>query len=273
MRNDHTLRVFAITAVVALSACGGSDRDPAGPAAPTGENPPPVAVGGTIAAAACLEQFALIPPIVIDAVAQLRVFYGHTSHGSQLMTGLDLVEAEAAAYQQPLVVERSGDLGHLGDLAWEQTTRAWLSDHAATTDVVIWSWCGGCSDNTPAGIDAYLIAMNQLEIDFPDVVFVYMTGHLDGSGPEGTLYANNDRIRAYCDAHEKWLFDFADIESYDPAGNYYPNDTDACQWCAVWCATHDCPGCGGCAHSHCLNCYHKGLAFWWLLARIAGWQA
>jgi hypothetical protein len=28
-----------------------------------------------------------------------------------------------------------------------------------------------------------------------------------------------------------------------------------------------------CAHSHCFNCYLKGKAFWWLLARMAGWSA
>ena len=42
----------------------------------------------------------------------------------------------------------------------------------------------------------------------------------------------------------KVLFDFADIESYDPAGNYYPNGSDACEWCDDWCAAHP----GDCAN-------------------------
>ena len=33
-----------------------------------------------------------------------------------------------------------------------------------------------------ADISTYLNLMNYLEHDFPDVKFVYMTGHLDGSG-------------------------------------------------------------------------------------------
>jgi hypothetical protein len=69
------------------------------------------------------------------------------------------------------------------------------------------------------------------------------------------------------------LFDFADIESWDPEGKYYPNDSDACHWCLDWCADHDCPTCGYCAHSRCFNCYQKGKAFWWLLATLHGWLA
>ena len=74
-------------------------------------------------------------------------------------------------------------------------------------------------------------------------------------------------------ANGKLLFDFADIESWDPDGTYYPDETDACNWCSDWCAIHTCPGCAGCAHSHCFNCYLKGKAFWWLMARMIGWQA
>ncbi len=170
------------------------------------------------------------------------------------------------------ITEISGDLGTSGDVAWANTTRARLDQPGNGYNVVAWSWCGGVSGNSTAGIDAYLAAMDQLERDYPGVKFVYMTGHTDGSGASGTLRANNARIRAYCAANGKWLFDFEDIESYDPAGNYYPDTSDSCSWCSNWCQAHACPSCsGGCAHSDCFNCYLKGRAFWWLLARMAGW--
>lgn len=30
------------------------------------------------------------------------------------------------------------------------------------------------------------------------------------------------------------LYNFADIESYAPAGACYPNESDVCSWCSAW---------------------------------------
>ncbi len=203
----------------------------------------------------------------IDAARAVfpKIFYGHTSHGSQIITGLGMLHDEDASLTPPQFTEVSDDLGHNGDLGWVDRTRDALGSTGNGYDMVVWSWCGGASDNTTEGIAAYLTAMDQLERDYPGIVFVYMTGHLDGSGPDGTLHRNNEQIRSWCRAHGKVLFDFADIESWDPGGNHYPDDDDSCNWCSTWCAAHSCPACGSCAHSHCFNCYRKGQAFWKML--------
>ena len=246
-----------------------------------------------------------IPDYWIEqAKEQLRLSYGHTSHGSQPVSGMGVLRDDpsygglydfntsGAIVSGTLSLDDytpSGDLGHYGDTSWADRTRTYLNSPGtgSSRNVVVWSWCAGVSDNTPAGIDAYLAAMDQLETEYPDVTFVYMTGHLDGTGVSGDLNVNNNQIRDYCIANNKVLFDFADIESYDPDGNYYldlaandycsydsdGNGTRESNWANEWCAAHpgECSSCS-CAHSRPLNCDLKAGAFWWMLARLAGWD-
>lgn len=272
------IRVVAFVMTVALAAgltqitsgCGSENS----PGNPGGSGPADTIPARPILAGhEAVVQFALIPDSVFSAIrANSRIFYGHTSHGSQIITGLQMLAAgKDPTYEPPPFDEVGSDLGHLGNTAWADDTRTWLDDHPGQVDVVMWSWCGGCSDNSAQGIRDYLAAMEQLEAEYPTIAFIYMTGHLDGSGSGGNLHARNEQIREYCAANEKILFDFADIESYDPAGNHYPDASDDCDWCETWCTSHTCPDCSSCAHSHCFNCYLKGKVFWWMMARIAGW--
>ncbi|MGA1842440.1 MAG: DNRLRE domain-containing protein [bacterium] len=223
------------------------------------------------------------------AKSNLRIWYGHTSHGSQITSGMEAMADSLFSFNSGpgslSYVERTDmDLGHEGDLAWRDATVTQLNMATNDRNVVIWSWCGGVSDNTESGINTYLQAMNQLETDYPYIKFVYMTGHLDGTGETGNLHIRNNQIRDYCRANNKILFDFADIESYNPDGNYYLDreSDDNCDyyeggvprnWAQEWCAANpgECSSCE-CAHSQSLNCDLKARAFWWMLARIADWD-
>ena len=109
-----------------------------------------------------------------------------------------------------------------------------------------------------------------------------MTGHLDGGGSEGNLHTRNEQIREYCRNHNKVLFDFADIERYDPDGTdfldlgaddecNYSGGNWADEWCAANLGSDLCDSCS-CNHSKALNCNQKSRAFWWMMARLAGWN-
>jgi len=247
---------------------------------------------------------------IVNAKDTLHIAYGHTSHGSQLITGMYVLDTfmggnglytynndgsgGALDLRDGIMV---GDAGYYPQ--WVNETRFYLGDPDPVTgtgtdhpeiNVVIWSWCGQVSSLTEERmISEYLSPMNQLEDDYPGVTFVYMTGHLDGTGLEGNLHQRNEQIRNYCLNNNKWLYDFANIESYDPDGNYYgdkyPNDNcdydsdgngslDA-NWAINWQDSHtegvdwyDCSS----AHSQALNANMKAYAAWWLWARIAGWE-
>ncbi len=59
-----------------------------------------------------------------------------------------------------------------------------------------------------------------------------MTGHTDGAALTGNVPTRNKQIRDYCLANNKILYDFADIESYDPDGDYFGDKlvNDACDY-------------------------------------------
>ena len=223
---------------------------------------------------------------VEEAKGRFRIWYGHTSHGSQILSGMAAMRDALFNYNQGpgtlSIVEVGGDLGNPNYTAWAQTTREQLVKPSNDRNVVMWSWCGQVSSATEEIIRRdYLGQMSALEADFPSMKFIYMTGHLDGSGVSGNLNRRNQQIREFCRANGKILFDFADIESYDPDGSYYLDKAadDGCNyfdgtstrnWAQDWCERNPgrCSSCS-CAHSESLNCDRKARAFWWMMARMA----
>lgn len=240
-----------------------------------------------------------------QAKSVLHIAYGHTSHGSQLTDGMSGLVGFANGGGKGLALPdnafawNNGGTGGALDLhdyamggdvgyhpAWVNNTIAYLNNPAnSDVNVVIWSWCGQMTSKFTSNklVSEYLAPMSALESSYPNVIFVYMTGHVD-IGQDANQKAACQAIRDYCIANNKVLYDFADIEHYDPDGNYYEFVDDNCgvytsagaglydNWATRWQGSHtvgvDWYNCSS-AHSQALNANQKAYAAWALWCALA----
>jgi hypothetical protein len=237
-------------------------------------------------------DFSSIPSTWIETVkSAVRLHYAHTSHGSQLVTGLERIEDQNSVYGVEIgysyLPEEANTLCIFDgqehetyispELYWQtpegrQFTQDVL-DHNPTLTMSGWSWCCQLDYYSSGEVDEYLIQMASLEAANPGIRFIYMTGNAQGTGSDGyNRWQNNQKIRQYCLNNDKILFDFADLDAWWFNGSTW--DSAFYEWEGYSVPVEHTQFHGDEAgHTTYESCEQKARALWWLLAVAAGWQS
>lgn len=249
-----------------------------------------------------VDDFENIPDRWLEAAKNLTIHYAHTSHGRQIPEGAGYVETNInSTYNLIRRVSSTEGLPAQGDPPglrmydgnppetyiapddyWDGASGMDRTRAVADTgnyDFSMWSWCGQQSDNTVETVQRYLDNMAQLESEYPEMRFILMTGHLGSQNNQyqysdatrDILKRNNDMVRDYARNNSMIVFDFADIEGHNGTGYCYSNDYHDPYETIVECEWPSSPT-FTCAHSVGPNCVRKAKAFWYMMARLAGWD-
>jgi hypothetical protein len=264
---------------------------------------PPIFTDGYFIADHQATRFETIPASWLAAAKGLNVHLMGRSHSTQVTHGMESLEAGDATFAVATgwfsLPEDPGALciygaqagtpyctfdfylnnadGIPGNFADAQNIHAALV-RSPGIDVSVFYWCRDLEEMSAAAVDAYLVALAALEAQYTNVKFVYVTGNADAGGEAGhRRHENNERIRAWVRlGNERFLFDYEDIISHAWNGSAWEQAT------VSWNGTnlpflnpqYD-PAVNGpefqYTHANEAGCRAVAKAFWFLLARIAGW--
>jgi hypothetical protein len=234
----------------------------------------------------------LIPSEWIESAKDnMRIHYAHTSHGGQITEGLSIIESDDSSFAvsvgYPSLPTETGALCILDgnppetyitpDLYWQGASGVALTqttlDNNPTVTVSLWSWCTQVDYYSEEEVQDYLDTMNSLEVANPDITFIYMTGNAQATDASGyNRWQRNEQIRQYCQDNDKILFDFADLDSWSDSEQSTYDYVVGEQTLHIPVEHPDFNG-DEAAHTTYTSCEQKGLAFWWLMAMLAGWNA
>ena len=238
----------------------------------------------------------IIPLKYIEyAKEKIKVYYAHTSHGEQPVVGLELIEKMDNKFSvdiDRIILPNSENKLVILDHPYIGPDKFWSDIEGINRvekilyqnpeiNLCMWAWCGQLNNYSPQKVKKYLETILKFENKYPNITFVYMTGHAQYGGEKGyNRFVNNNIIRKWVfddSTHNRVLFDFADLDCW------FKNETDG-DWekstYLYWNGkknievpiehTHF----KGNEKSHTTyeSCRQKGKATWWMFASLAGWK-
>jgi hypothetical protein len=236
-----------------------------------------------------IDGFARIPTTVINTVKNnFKIHYAHTSHGSQLISGLMALDQAQYPFlvtvsTTPQFDSRSNfiqmyDGTPLGtyatpDFYWDGQTG--INATISTLNTLIpkgltttaFMWCTQLDTADAAYVSRYLAQMLAFQTQYPNLDVILMTGNAQATSYNRAL--RNDQIRQFAVANKMTLYDFGDLDSWYNGTQQTCTDGTHNFPCehAAYKPNEVC-----CGHTNDLNMHNKALAFWYLAARLSGWN-
>ena len=217
---------------------------------------------------------------------------------------LDFRDYALAGYAPPGI--DAADLSR-DETAFIQTTRNFLDDpHNSEINVVMWSWCNIAGHDVEGN---YLTGMDSLINEYGPggsrigtgpgqrvnaVQFIFMTGHANqnANSGSGNPESQAELILEYFRNNNQFCLDYYGIDSHCMAGKYWPDagdngnsDSYGGNYYEDWQGNttlgvnyyenKNAPGGSvtyGAHNTQHITANRKAYAFWWILARMAGWE-
>ena len=235
----------------------------------------PEPITGIIADHRVVDRFDSIPNSAIQAAGNLRAYQRHASTGNAVSSqGLNYLQGTRDPSPYPdYQYDRRNWTYEWWPSSMDKTFRAKVDNFVQTVtavhanyDVLGMKLC--YQDWYGLDFAYYRDRMLNLERTYPNKTFIWWTQPIreDWSTQQPDTCAKiqtyNNSIRAYARANNKPLIDIADIESHDPSGAS----------CSNTCETKCYPDYGDNPHPNPTLAIRVGKAYWWAMARLAGWS-
>ncbi len=232
-----------------------------------------------------IDKFSSIPDDFLAAAARERLLIRNSSVGENIRFGLECLYGN---YNDRRPSACSNDFDHKydsskwifqyrGNPGWIEKVDEFIQEtqtHQSEYDVFMFTlgYLDGLDGMTYPQISdqdnflqKYIQPLENLQASYPNKLFVWWTMSLAQEGQKNTTLFNQ-LLREYAQQNNKVLMDLADIESHDIDGNPCVDQAGQPIICKIY--TDEKKS----GHLNALARERTAKAFWYMMARLSGWQ-